>query len=91
MLIQQTRTFKNTIKKLHNNQKHELNLAIKEIIKNPLVGQVKKGDLSEVRVHKFKMLTQLTLLAYVYNEQKRTIVLLALGTHENFYSKLKRK
>lgn len=91
MILQQTRTFKNTAKKLHKNQRHDLDTAIKEIIKNPLIGQNKKGNLSKIRVYKFKMLKQLTLLAYLYVEEKNTITLLALGTHENFYRELKNK
>jgi len=91
MILQQTRTFNNTIKKLHNNQRLDLNVVIKKIIENPKISQSKKGDLSEVRVYKFRMLKQLTLLAYLCSEQKNTIILLALGTHENFYRELKRK
>jgi len=91
MEINQTRSFKNKVKKLHRNQKVVLNKAIRQIMNDPSVGQLKKGDLSEVRVYKFKMLSQLTLLAYLYNVSKETITLLALGSHENFYSNLKKK
>ena len=45
---------------------------------------MKKGDLSDVRVHKFKILGQEYLLAYSVDKQKQKIILLALGTHENF-------
>lgn len=43
------------------------------------------GDLSGVLVYKFKMVKQLTLLAYSYHDQTIALTLLALGTHENFY------
>ena len=44
---------------------------------------MKKGDLKEIRVFKFKMAHQLTLLAYKYEENEKSLVLLALGPHEN--------
>ncbi|NRA74155.1 MAG: type II toxin-antitoxin system RelE/ParE family toxin [Rickettsiales bacterium] len=86
MKINQTRSFKSKVKILHQNQKIAPDKAI-----DPSIGQLKKGDLSDVRVYKFKMQNQLTLLAYLYNTNEKIITLLALGTQENFYSNLKRK
>ena len=54
-------------------------------MKDPDSGQAKTGELSDVLVYKFKMVKQLTLLAYSYEDQTITLTLLALGTHENFY------
>ena len=71
MKINQTKSFKSKVKKLHQNQKTALDKAIKQIIDDPSIGQLKKGDLSDVRVYKFKMLDQLTLLAYLYNTNKK--------------------
>ena len=51
---------------------------------------MKKGDLNGVQVYKFKMVKQLTLLAYEFYESKLELILLALGTHENFYRDIKR-
>ena len=90
MNIVQTPTFAKQTKKLHKNQKKDLDEAIKEIIKNPLIGEMKKGDLNGVQVYKFKMVKQLTLLAYDFNSSKPQIILLALGSHENFYRDLKK-
>lgn len=87
MKILQTRNFEKTIKKLHSNQKQDLDKAIKSIIQSPDIGEQKKGDLSEFRVFKFKMVNQLTLLAYKLDYD--SITLSALGTHENFYRDLK--
>lgn len=58
--------------------------AIKLLIENPLLGQEKAGDLIGIRVHKFKMVGQLTLLAYIYENNILTLTLLAFGSHENF-------
>lgn len=90
MNIVETRTFSKQVKKLHKNQKKELDEAIKEIIKNPEIGEVKKGDLNGIQVYKFKMVNQLTLLAYDFYPQQKQIILLSLGSHENFYRDLKK-
>lgn len=89
MELKQTRTFQNKVKKLHKNQKEQLDQALKQIVKNPLLGELKKGDLEGVRVYKFKMVNQLTLVAYLFNAQEQSVTLLAIGTHENFYNNLK--
>ena len=90
MQIVQTPTFKKQCKKLHNNQKECLDKAIREILATPDIGELKKGDLSGVRVHKFKMIGQLTLLAYEIFDKQGQLILLALGVHENFYRNLKK-
>lgn len=91
MQVLQTPTFKRQSKKLHQNQKISLDEAIRNIISNPEIGELKKGDLSGVRVYKFKMQKQLTLIAYEFLDTKMELILLALGPHENFYSNLKNK
>jgi mRNA-degrading endonuclease RelE of RelBE toxin-antitoxin system len=91
MQILQTNIFKKVVKKLHSNQKKCLDAAARQVISNPLIGVEKLGDLSGVRVYKFHMLGQLSLLAYNYNEKDSLITLLALGSHENFYRDLKNK
>ncbi len=90
MNIVQTTTFRKAVKKLHKNQKKDLDNAIKKIVDFPELGEAKVGDLSGISVYKFKMVNQLTLLAYTYEDQTITLTLLALGTHENFYRDLKR-
>jgi len=87
--IKQTNSFKKVVKKLHINQKKELDEAVREILKNPHIGTAKKGDLYGVRVFKFNMVNQLTLLAYNYDTHSNVITLLALGAHEVFYKNLK--
>ena len=89
--VLQTPSFKKAVKKLKPNQKKDLDIAIKELIANPALGEQKKGDLSFLRVYKFKMIKQLTLLGYSFEEGKLALELLTLGTHENFYRDVKRK
>jgi len=90
MKILQTPIFGKQIKKLHKNQKNELDEAVAFISKKPLIGELKKGDLNGVRVYKFKMVNQLTLLAYQFDEDEFQLILLAFGSHENFYRDLKK-
>ena len=88
--ILQTPNFKRTVKKLHKNQKLDLDNAVQVLMKNPLVGEQKKGDLSFLRVYKFKMVNQLTLLGYSYEDGALILELMALGGHENFYRDAKK-
>ena len=90
MEIKTTKSFGSVVKKLHKNQKSDLDQAVHDILSDPLTGELKKADLMGVRVHKFKMVNQLTLLAYAYEPQPPRIILLALGSHENFYRDLKK-
>ncbi|VAX35964.1 hypothetical protein MNBD_UNCLBAC01-1155 [hydrothermal vent metagenome] len=90
MTIVQTLTFSKTVKRLHKNQKKDLDNAVKIIVNDPDIGDAKVGDLASISVYKFKMAKQLTLLAYTYEDQTITLTLLALGTHENFYRDLKK-
>ena len=83
--VLQTPSFKKAVKKLHRNQKKELDKAVKYLMKNPLSGEQKKGDLRYLRVYKFKMVRQLTLLGYSHEENSLVLELIALGSHENFY------
>jgi mRNA-degrading endonuclease YafQ of YafQ-DinJ toxin-antitoxin module len=90
MNIKQTRNFEKLYKKLHKNQQAAVNKAISSIVNNPKIGEQKKGDLAGVYVHKFSMVGQLTLLAYNFFEDELIILLLHIGSHENFYRDMKR-
>ena len=86
--VQQTNAFLRAYKKLHHNQKDAVDQAVAEIVRDPSIGEAKKGDLAGVYVHKFDCINQLFLLAYEYDPETR--MLLLVGTHENFYRSLKR-
>ena len=91
MEIIQTNRFKKVYKKLHSNQLAEVNKAIETVINNPDIGEQKKGSLSWLRVYKFKVLGQLTLLGYAIEKTGRiALVLVDIGSHENFYRDLQR-
>jgi mRNA interferase RelE/StbE len=86
--VLQTASFKRAYKRLHANQKADVDDAVKAIVADPTLGDAKKGDLAGVFVYKFACIGQLTLLAYEYDPTTR--MLLLLGSHENFYRELKR-
>ncbi|MCY0964046.1 type II toxin-antitoxin system RelE/ParE family toxin [Parathalassolituus penaei] len=88
--VLQTPTFRKAVKKLNSDQKKDLDDAVRTLIEEPLLGEQKKGDLSFLRVYKFKMSKQLTLLGYSFIDGTLTLELMALGTHENFYRDVKR-
>lgn len=90
MKVLQTPTFRRQVNKLHQNQKLDLDQAIREIVSNPGIGEMKSGDLTGIQVYKFRMVNQLTLLAYEVFEKELKLVLLTLGVHENFYRDLKK-
>ena len=87
--IKQTNRFKKAYKKLHSNQLTVVNKAIKEVIKNPEIGEQKKGSLSWLRVYKFNVQGQLTLLGYSFEKNNEIILTFVdIGSHENFYRDL---
>lgn len=88
MIIQQTKNFSKQKKKLHPNQINELDKVIKKIAENPKIGEQKKGDLHSIYVYKFKIHHHEILIAYSIS--KDSILLIGLGSHENFYRDLKR-
>jgi ParE-like toxin of type II bacterial toxin-antitoxin system len=90
MIFSQTAIFEKNFKKLHMNQKENIYKAIREIVKNPLIGDQKKGDLSMIRVYKFYIVNQLILLAYKYDAEE-SLILVAFWSHENFYRDLKKQ
>jgi mRNA interferase RelE/StbE len=87
MKIVQSGIFERKVKKLTLRQKAQLDEEIRTILKNPSIGERKKGDLKAVFIHKFYIDKTLYLLAYGYNTE--LLELLMLGPHENYYTDLK--
>lgn len=89
--VLQTPTFKKTVKRLSPNQKKDLDETIKALMANPKLGTPKKGDLGFMRVYKFTMNKQHTLLGYSFDDGTLVLELIALGAHENFYRDISRR
>jgi len=88
MKVIQSRSFEQQVKKFTPAQKAILDEQIKSILKNPDMGDEKKGGLREIYVHKFKIKTIQYLLAYRINEEKLELIM--IGTHQNYYRDLKK-
>jgi hypothetical protein len=88
MKIIQSPTFERFVKKQPSQFKSKLDQIINEITQDPKCGQAKKGDLSDIRVYKFKENNTLYLLSYRLIGEELQLIM--LGTHENFYRELKR-
>jgi len=90
VIIKQSASFKRAVKKMHKSEKVTLDSAVKEIIANPKIGDMKVGDLTGIQVFKYKHNAQLYLLAYQYVEAQLVLTLIKQATHENFYRDLKK-
>lgn len=90
MILLTTPRFDRAIKKILPVEKRALDLAVKTVIANPLIGKMKTGDLSGIQVYKFRYLKEQMLLAYAVSLDRSRIVLMGYGVHENFYRDLKR-
>jgi mRNA-degrading endonuclease RelE of RelBE toxin-antitoxin system len=89
--IRQTRVFEKAFDRLSESHKDLVDLEIGKIEKSPEIGQQKKGDLSHLWVHKFKVDGRETLLGYSWQAHELVIYLLNLGPHENFYRDAKKR
>lgn len=85
--VQMAQAFLRAFKRLHDNQKDAVEVAIAVIVEDPLSGDATKGDLAGVYGYKFGCIGQQYFLAYEYDPPTR--VLLLVGMHENFYRQLK--
>jgi len=74
----------------------EIDNQVEKIIDNPEIGELKRGDLTGIRLHKFTARSQLLLLLYEYklvpeaDKEDDVLYLYTIGSHENFYKKLKK-
>ena len=75
-------------KKLPKQQIKDLDKAVKSVINDPTIGDMKAGDLQGVQVYKFKSKKQQLLIAYEVIDS--TLYLYTFGSHENFYRDLKK-
>ena len=82
--------FDRQYKKFYSKQQEIICQELIKVKTNPTIGELKKGSLSNIRVHKFKIHHQLYLLAYEQDSKNRIVYLYAIGTHEKFYEALKR-
>ena len=68
----------------------QIDEAVKGLLADPLSGEPKIGALKGVRVIKFKVGPQQLLLAYQFDAKRKSIEVLDVGPHENFYRELQK-
>lgn len=76
-------------KQKEKNLKEKIKNAFLEIQKNPYIGEKKIGDLA--RIYGFDLFYNKTNyeISYKIYEAENTIVIILIGTRENFYESLK--
>lgn len=80
--------FKRTFKKFLVKEQGTIKNAICKIMRNPLIGVPKKGPLKGIRVFKFQIKKNLMLLSYKPYHKKKIVIIYAIRSHENYYTKL---
>ncbi len=88
--VVQTTRFERVFKKYYPAIQKMVKDEIRIIASNPNIGQQKHGDLSDIRVHKFKIKADLYLLAYQFVNGELVVLEFIQNSHENFYNNLKK-
>ena len=94
MLANFKRPFAQYVKKAHKPLQLAIEDEVEVVCKTPDVGEAKVGDLTGIRVHKFRFSRQEYLIAYRAPKKGAPLEFLIIdfyqvGVHENFYAALK--
>jgi mRNA interferase RelE/StbE len=65
--------------------------ALDKIAENPFIGDLLKGDLSTIYSYHLKVSSVEYRIAYQVREEEIFVVVLQVGTRENFYEELKKR
>ena len=87
MRIIQSRSFEKRVRRFQKQEKKVLDQQVKEIARDPSIGQEKRGELRGVLVHKFKIHATPYFLSYRMADSD-TLELIMIGPHENYYRDL---
>ena len=72
--------------KFNKNEKLKLDAVIKTIVKNPTIGEEKKGSLKGIYIYKFKIEENMYLLSYRVKADR--IEFITFGPHEKYYKNI---
>jgi len=86
MQVRQSASFRRKVRRFHEQDKRTLDRQIRRILKDPTLGQEKRGDLQGVFVHKFRIHAAQYLLCYRF--VGGDLELIMIGPHENYYRDL---
>jgi mRNA-degrading endonuclease RelE of RelBE toxin-antitoxin system len=81
MRVLTTPRFDRSVKKLHAEEKKALDDAVRAVIADSDADELKRGDLAELRVYKYRFNREQMLLAYAANKVEQVIILIGNGTH----------
>jgi mRNA interferase RelE/StbE len=79
------------LKKLDKSLKTRIIAALDKIAENPFIGDRLKGDLSTIYTYHLHVTGVEYRIAYQIKEQEIVVVVMQLGTRENFYEELKKR
>ena len=79
------------LKKLDRLLKMKVLQVLEEIAQNPLLGQKLTGDLKTVYSYHFRDNGVEYRLAYLFHEEDERIIVIFVGTRENFYAELRKR
>jgi mRNA interferase RelE/StbE len=65
--------------------------ALDKIAENPYVGDLLKGDLSTIYSYHLKVSGVEYRIAYQIKEEEIIVIVMQIGTRENFYQELKKR
>ena len=86
MHILQSGSFKKKVRRFRKQEKRILDNQVRKIVKDPAIGQEKKGALRGIFVHKFKIHAIQYLLSYRFVGDDLELIM--IGPHENYYRDL---
>ena len=86
MHILQSGSFRKKVRRFREKDKRILDNQVLKIVKDPAIGQEKKGALRGIFVHKFKIHATQYLLSYRFVGDDLELIM--IGPHENYYRDL---
>ena len=84
MLISMSLQARKQIKKLPQNRVELVVQALRELERNPYLGDPKTGDLAGFLTYRFRVFNELWLIGYSFLDENR-ILIHKIGPRENFY------
>lgn len=79
------------LRNLNNPVKDRIIEALEQIAENPFSGERLKGDLTAIYSYHLKVAGVEYRIAYQIKKQEILVIVLQIGTHENFYEELKKR
>lgn len=78
------------LRKFDKNIRSAIINSLEKIAENPFIGEMLKGDLSTIYSYHLKIAGTEYRIAYQIEEQEIVVIVLQIGTRENFYKELKK-